>query len=108
MARAHNRVPDAYIEDLCFDAQQAAEKALKALMIRRGIDFPYIHDLARLMDILEAQGERIPATVQRAVRLTRYAVSTRYPGPQEPVTEQDYAEAIELAEGVLRWAEDNL
>ena len=25
LARAHARVPDAYLEDLCFDAQQAAE-----------------------------------------------------------------------------------
>ena len=46
MTRAKNRVPDAYLEDLCFDAQQAAEKAIKAVMIMRGIDFPYIHDLA--------------------------------------------------------------
>ena len=46
MAKAKNRVPDAYLEDLCFDAQQAAEKAIKAVMIVRGIDFPYTHDLA--------------------------------------------------------------
>jgi HEPN domain-containing protein len=27
LARAKARIPEAYLEDLCFDAQQAAEKA---------------------------------------------------------------------------------
>jgi HEPN domain-containing protein len=30
LARAKARIPEAYPEDLCFDAQQAAEKAIKA------------------------------------------------------------------------------
>jgi HEPN domain-containing protein len=30
---------DIYLEDLCFHAQQAAEKAIKALLIKRGIEF---------------------------------------------------------------------
>ena len=45
LLRARNRIPDAYLEDLCFDAQQAAEKAIKAVMIARAIDFSYVHDL---------------------------------------------------------------
>ncbi len=28
-----------YLEDLCFDAQQAAEKAIKAVLIARSIPF---------------------------------------------------------------------
>ena len=28
LAMAKNRIPDAYLEDLCFEAQQAAEKAV--------------------------------------------------------------------------------
>ena len=36
LAMAKNRIPDAYLEDLCFEAQQAAEKAIKAVMIKRG------------------------------------------------------------------------
>lgn len=39
-ARLDVRLDDVYLEDLCFDAQQAAEKAIKAVMIHRGIDFP--------------------------------------------------------------------
>ncbi len=31
LVRAKNRIPGAYLEDLCFDAQQAAEKAIKGV-----------------------------------------------------------------------------
>ncbi len=40
-----------YLEDLCFQAQQAVEKALKALLLHRGTYFPYVHDIARLVGI---------------------------------------------------------
>ena len=108
LAMAKNRIPDAYLEDLCFEAQQAAEKAIKAVMIMCGIDFPYIHDLARLMTIFEASGERIPNTVRRATKLTRFASHTRYPGLEEPVCVQEYTEAIAIAETVLHWAEERI
>ena len=55
---------------LCFDAQQAAEKALKAVLIGRGIEFPYVHDLARLLSLLEEGGETVPAAVRKAATLT--------------------------------------
>ena len=41
LALAKQRKPrDAYWEDLCFEAEQAVEKALKAVLRSRGIDFP--------------------------------------------------------------------
>jgi HEPN domain-containing protein len=66
LARAKTQIPDVYLEDLCFDAQQAAEKAIKALLIKREVVFPYVHDLARLVTLLEAAGQEIPAVVRRA------------------------------------------
>lgn len=41
--------PAIFFEDLCFDAQQAAEKALKAIFVLRQIDFPRTHSLTSLM-----------------------------------------------------------
>lgn len=108
LRRAHDRTPGTYLEDLCFDAQQAAEKAIKAVLLGRAIDFPFVHDLAELTGILEADGLEIPEVVRRAARLTQYATSTRYPGLDEPVTDSDYEEAVELAEAVVHWAEDSL
>jgi HEPN domain-containing protein len=108
LARAKARIPEAYLEDLCFDAQQAAEKAVKAFLIQRGIAFPYVHDLAYLLTLLEEAGETVPDSVRKAEDLTRYAVVTRYPGLAEPVTGAHYQEAIESAEAVVHWAEDKI
>lgn len=105
---AKSLVPHIYLEDYCFNAQQAAEKAIKAVMVLRGIEFPYIHDLTRLMSMLEANGETIPDPVRRAAVLTRFAAQTRYPSVEEPVTKQEYTEAIAIAEAVLHWAEDRI
>jgi hypothetical protein len=46
LAMAKSEMEGVYLEDLCFDAQQAAEKAIKALLIKMGVEFPYIHDIA--------------------------------------------------------------
>lgn len=108
LARAKAKIPDVYLEDLCFDAQQAAEKAIKAVLLKKKIAFPYVHDLARLLTLLEESGEEIPEVVRQAENLTRYAVVTRYPGLTEPVTEEHYQEAVANAEAVVRWAEDNI
>lgn len=108
LAQAGSRLPGVYLEDLCFDAQQAAEKAIKGVLISRDIEFPYVHDLARLLLILESHGERIPSDLRRVGRLTPYAVATRYPGPGVPVSEAQYLEALEIAETVVNWAEELL
>ena len=103
MRRARERIPDVYLEDMCYDAQQAAEKAVKALMIRRELDFPFVHDLDRLMLLLEDDGEIIPDGVREAGQLTKYAIVGRYPHEHRPVSEDDYREALALAEVVVRW-----
>jgi len=81
------------------------EKAIKALLIQNNIEFPYVHDLSRLLTLLEGAGQEIPESVKQVERLTRFAVFTRYPGISPPVTQEEYKEAVSLAEKVVRWAE---
>jgi HEPN domain-containing protein len=97
--------PGGFYEDLCFHAQQAAEKALKATYLGRGWTFPYVHDLEKLLTGLRENGLTPPPGVGQAVLLTGYAFETRYPGPGEPVTEEEYSRALDLARTVVRWAE---
>lgn len=104
LSRAKARIPEVYLEDLCFDAQQAAEKAIKAALVKKGVAFPSVHDIAHLLDLLEQTGVQIPDPVRRTEDLTRYAVVTRYPGVAEPVTESHYREAVAGAEAVVLWA----
>ena len=102
---ARNVIPDVELEDLCFDAQQAAEKGVKAIFIYRGEIFPYSHDLELLLRLLERNGLRIPKYVNEAKELTQYAHVTRYPGMADPVTLRQYRRAVRIAAAVLRWAE---
>lgn len=93
-----------YFEDLCFDTQQAAEKALKALLVQRNVPFPYVHDLATLLTLIGQSDEEIPPAVRQAGRLTRFAIAARYPGVAEAVTESEYQQSIAIAEAVVEWA----
>ncbi|MEI7847429.1 MAG: HEPN domain-containing protein [Chloroflexota bacterium] len=79
LAESGKRLKGVLVEDLCFNAQQAAEKALKAICVHRGIDFPKTHSLVRLMDILELDELPIPEEIKVADILTQYAVRARYP-----------------------------
>lgn len=100
--------PGVYLEDLCFQSQQAAEKALKALILYRGAAFPYTHDIARLITVLEADGESAPPKAREAARLNEYAVEARYPGLSEPVSPAEHEEAVQLAQTVLNWVRNEL
>ena len=91
------------LEDLCYQAQQAAEKALKALYIARQRNFLFTHDLDTLVLGLEALGLEVTEPVDQATILTRYAMDTRYPGAFEPVAMLEYLEAIGHAEAVIAW-----
>ena len=60
------------LEDLCFDAQQASEKALKALFVLKGATVPRTHSIADLLTALTALGFDIPDQIQSAASLTDY------------------------------------
>ncbi len=108
LAEKGGRIKGVFLEDLCFNAQQAAEKALKAACLASGLDFPRTHSLVLLMDMLESKGTKIPANVKAADILTQYAVESRYPGPVEKVTEAEYRESLRLAAQVVFWVESIL
>jgi HEPN domain-containing protein len=97
---------EAFWDDLCFDAQQAAEKSIKAVLVHRKIDFPKTHNIRALLELVDPTGSQISKEIWQAIDLTSYAVETRYPGPAEPVTRNEYREAVTLAQQVVKWAEN--
>jgi len=92
------------LEGLCFHAQQAAEKALKAALVAMGLRFPKTHSIRALLDLFPP-ALAPPPEVEQAARLSDYAVWSRYPGSQEPVGEDEYLEALRLAAAVVHWSE---
>jgi HEPN domain-containing protein len=97
-------LPQILLEQLCFHAQQAAEKALKAILVAYNISVPRTHNLRTLFDLLPADVS-VPLDIQEAMGLSDYAVASRYPGVSEPVEAEEYREAVDLAEVVVYWAE---
>lgn len=99
------RSQDVLIEDLCFHAQQAAEKSIKAVLLHMGIPFPYTHDIARLVTLLKEAHMMWPDELDEAATLTPYAVEARYPGLGTEASEEDHRRAVDIAARVLDWAE---
>jgi HEPN domain-containing protein len=102
-ARAGKICETTLYEDLCFDCQQAVEKSLKALLVAYDKESPHTHLIGHLLETLEQTGLKIPDNIKAASDLTEYAVHTRYPGLYEPVTEEEYREALAIAERVHEW-----
>jgi HEPN domain-containing protein len=106
LIRAKQPKPEEVLwEVLCFDTQQAAEKALKAVLVARRIPFRFVHDIAELLTLLENQGVMLPERIKVSAELTDYSVESRYPGPFEPITEEEFQRALKIAEEVVAWAE---
>ncbi|MBM3501837.1 MAG: HEPN domain-containing protein [Armatimonadetes bacterium] len=92
-------------EDLCYHAQQAAEKAVKAVYVHRGWAFRSVHDLEELITGLERKGLTVPDAVKSCFTLTVFASESRYPRLSEPVTADELQEATAIAARVVRWAD---
>jgi HEPN domain-containing protein len=65
---------------VAFHCQQAAEKFLKAFLVRHQIEFPKTHDIARLLDRVATISPAIAESLRDADRLTPFGVEMRYPG----------------------------
>jgi HEPN domain-containing protein len=83
-----------------FLAQQAAEKALKALLTFHQKDFEKTHNLDELGQQCVAVARSLAGIANRAAPLTRYAVEARYPGPWGNPSEADAREALDIARQV--------
>jgi HEPN domain-containing protein len=103
-ARLGQAEPAILRNQVAFHAQQAAEKAFKAVLVHAAFEFPKTHDLQALLLLLRNSGISVGQEIEQAVTLTRFAVEARYPGEIEPITPDEVAQAIELAERALRWA----
>ncbi len=84
--------PDPPLDTVAFHAQQAAEKALKALLTAHGVSFPRTHDVEALAALLPAVIRvQLALDADEVALLAQLAVEPRYPGPDEidrPIAER--------------------
>ena len=114
MRQAQNDLGAAHVTSIqgfhaqaCDLAGQAAEKALKALLLATGIIPPYSHSLERLVEMLHRQGLDTSAFTPLHLKpLTRMNSDSRYPqGDEAPVDlfdARDSQQALDTAEAVVR------
>ena len=92
-----------YLEGAAFHAQQAAEKALKALLVAHG-NAGRTHASVHLLTALHGAGVDIPAAVHAAAkRLDLHYINARYPNGVGGAPEDFYDQA--LAEELLAYME---
>ncbi len=90
-----------------FHSQQAAEKALKALLSALGVQPPRTHSLEYLMVLIDRKGVST-REIREASLLTDYAVEARYPDFGEEPSCDEARNAILLAQRVIEWCSTKL
>lgn len=97
----------------CFAAQQAAEKAVKAMHLHLGQD-AWGHVVARLLEALPAGAEAPAELIGQARVLDNYYVPARYPNghaagaPYEHYGALQSRGAIEYARAILEFARSQM
>jgi HEPN domain-containing protein len=81
---------------IAYHAQQCAEKHLKAYLVFHAVDFPFSHNLRRLLELCAALANWAEQ-LRDADELTPYAITARYPGEDEEVSEAEARRAVEIA-----------
>ena len=87
-----------------YHCQQAAEKAIKALLCLSGITPPRNHDLVRLIELLLPSID-MQEFLKEAEFLTPMATEFRYPGECEEPTEIDANMSLKYARQIFTAAE---
>ncbi|MCA9971417.1 MAG: HEPN domain-containing protein [Anaerolineales bacterium] len=85
-----------------FHAQQAAEKALKAVLFARQIAVERTHDLVRLAYLLRQQDPNLPVTDNQLRSLNPFAVTFRYDDLE--IQGISYSEMQAIIQTVRQWA----
>ncbi len=85
---------------ICFLAQQSSEKALKSVLILKGLKNVKTHDLDALSENLSKEDFKKFETYDLSW-LTEWSVESRYPGDWAEALFSDARKAVEISTGVI-------
>ncbi len=91
----------------CSLAQQAAEKAIKAVLVFTQTEFPKRHDLDALRNLIPP-GWQFSGKFPDLAELTEWAVEARYPGDWPEASSEDARRAIATTRALLAAIEQEL
>ncbi len=111
LAQAERLLAQAVFSYAAFFAEQAAQKSLKAFLLSRGRRFVPIHAVGELAREASALERRFEPLVERAKRLDRHYLTSRYPDalpepaiPAEVYVREDAEEAVSASRSILEMA----
>lgn len=91
-----------------FHAQQAVERALKAVLAAAGVQFPRTHNIAMLLALLEQAAIQSPENCAGLERLTPFGVAARYEGALDQSFMLKRNEIRAEVTAVLAWCQATL
>lgn len=88
-----------------FHAQQAVEKAIKAVLVNQGVHYPFTHDIAILIALTGKSGLPLPPEAENLCNLTPFATLFRYEDEELDIpTFMGLDRMLLWAESTLTWA----
>ncbi len=93
--------PDPLLDTALYHCQQAAEKAVKGLLLLHDQNFEKTHDITDLLRLATPYAPELNAFLVLGELLTPYAVKFRYPGAVSEPQRTEYDQAQEAAEKLL-------
>ncbi|MCL2188310.1 MAG: HEPN domain-containing protein [Defluviitaleaceae bacterium] len=96
------------VENICYNCQQAIEKALKGVLILMVGDYPKTHDIRELHQLCKEAGVDFTLQPSATRTLTRFATKSRYPDDVYDFTEADAEMGLKYAKQVLTQAKEVL
>ncbi len=79
------------LDTVCFHAQQAVEKSLKALLALDDVEYPRRHDLGELVALVKLRVPEIGTMEDGIISLAPYSVAARYDEAFAPETAEAQA-----------------
>ena len=105
-AAAYSKGGIRYIMLVCFHAQQCVEKYLKAWLQEANIPFPRRHDLKELLELIVPSVPIWQVWEPDFSSLSKYAITTRYPGASATAEDAEYA--VHICDEVRRSVREQL
>ena len=97
------------LQIICYHCQQAAEKALKAVIVAKGKPggMPKMHDLEFLLNQMKNYTDIKEELWDYAEALTPYGIEIRYPGGTE-VSDEQAELGLKYADALYSWAVEEI
>lgn len=97
-----------YFDQICWLLHQAAEKYLKAYIVRFDLEFRKEHDLEKLLEICMTHDVDLDKLKEGCRLLTPFYFETRYPGESRRVSRKEAELMLEETRGIQSLVREKL